>query len=1732
VIIDFRGVDGELATLSLQVKSSITISAAASNKDFRPVVIDAWKTFTKPDFRVSVDRVGVAFEDVAKDKSSDLRLLLEFARASTSTEHFEARFADGGNASATVKVLKQEIASLLQDAKGETCSNEEVHGFLAHFVLIQYDFMHAGSTDSSVAMNQLREILAPSSVDQAPLVLAMLHNLARDAAGKSGEFRRQDLVKKLSTVVRVRGAQSLRPDLAKITELSTLWSADIENDVGGTHLERAPLTESIEKARANARFVEIKGLPGTGKSALLRKQIEADLLKGPVLFLKSDRLEGRGWSGFASANGLSPVALDNLLSEIAAAGSSTFFVDGIDRIEKQHQGIVLDVLRAIESSASLDNWRVVVSLRDSGIEPLRHWTGGLLEKFSRISVQVGGLSKAESDSLLQARPELRPLFVGSSQVAEIVRRPFFAKVLCQGFPASSSEVFLPQSEVDLADRWWTHGGYDTTGQLAIARQQAIIELGNRRAMALSKPVAIARLSAPTQAVLQQLVDDGVLKHVRQGHTINFAHDIFFEWSFLNSLATLGDAWIERIRECGEPPAVGRVVELLAQNEYQSGQPWAATLKSLSSAHLRSQWIRAWLLAPTGIPSFANDPGQFRDAVLEDDNKLLKQALVWFQAEKTIPNPHVLATGPIDASKIRLADLFGLPSDFSAWRRFIEFLLAQIPSMPVRLLPDVVALFEVWQNATNGVVNHLSSAILNTCAIWLRELDITDDRGRPSPASKFATMQGRDDFKKTLSTLVLRAAASYPAITTEYIQRVITLGHARDERVKEIVGFSPILVETHARLLSDLVAKHLLQELPDEQIEREHAERERDHARREEIKKKPEAERTQIEKHILSGMFSDIGGSTFSLSDWDRLSIERDYDTHSPASPLREPFHSLFKSAPDIAIALFNRLCNHAITAWRQLHAYAYDWQSARTPLPVVVRFPWGEQRFWGGTREYEWCRGVWQPSVIACGFMAYEKWCLDELERGVPADDLIKKVVTGNECVGVLGLALLLAMHTETVSETTLALVATQSLWGKDEHRMGQDFSLPSARLVGFDMPADKAHIEAMKELTGRVNRRQYLQEYAKRFVLDATFSEATRHLLTHFKNSLPYEHEEQRSDAQTTQRLLTRAAQYAQLADLTTYRAISKPDEQGMISVIHVDPSANSPERLAQLEDARLNIQDNVLWAWASKIFQERPPTELAKLQDYIKAAKAVDNANLLGPKALCGEPLAMRRGAVTGVAAVVLRYREGLDSADLTWARDALSRAFETPEIRDALWVPSMHVPWHQGTSIARGYAAEVHCGTADDEIIEKLICLVAHPLNAVSLAAQAEVQSLWSINAKLSWTCFCLALSLCVTEARGLPVPEDEIHPDISKRIELMEEAAEFYFSDSKWHPIPDIPAAWVSIKGADYVPDDFNEDSSEMVWIEPSTRWDAEHAAALVNTVRYREVMASDARPLWIDFLKSSLKWTLLKHRAPGRTARRNQGGSADIFTWTRTVGATWGAIGGLMTTSELVESCLNPVFASDDDECLKLLATFGSAYAALHVLDAPSMPSNAGEVLGLCQARLLKSGVFEPRESYRRHTFSNDVYKLVQTLMFSATEGAGGAARFANGDWKDIDFALPFVDNFVAVAGWSSAFMTQYLTLCERSVAHYPALKFADQVLLILEAGWSLYDWHGTFIAARIASLVQQLAHRETPMSQALGGKMLKILDVLVDMGDRRSAALQQSEIFREVQIGPAAPLLN
>jgi len=545
VIVDFEDAANNPARLSLQVKRSLTISAATTNSDFRDIIRDSWATLNKSNFRINTDRYGAAVGTISPAKERALKTLCDWARESLTVEHFDARFALGGIAGEDIKTVKNDVAVLLEkEAKGAPCTNDEVHQFLAHFVLIRFDFLREGANDPPDAINRIRDCLALEDASEAPLVWARIVQQSRASAGKAGQFNRARLVRSISSVARLRGATSLRHDLDRLTQLAGSYAALIQDDIGGARIDRSLLLEDIDAMLTTTHIVQVRGLPGSGKSVVIRRAVQRAIERGPVLFLKAEQLEGTSWVSYATSQGLSDVPLEHLLLEVGATGTPILFIDAIDRIEKEHQAIIIDVIRTIMESPLLDTWRVVVSLRDTGIEVLRNWLGHLLDFLQVETLKVGQLSDEDAEALAKTKPHLRTLLFGSSQVQEIVRRPFFAKVLNQSHMADHNALtFAPQSELDLIENWWRRGGYNESGQSAIERQRALLDLARARARQFSQPIGLSNLTSV--AHINDLRSDGILQDAREGISVRFSHDIFFEWAFFHVLAECGTAGWKR-----------------------------------------------------------------------------------------------------------------------------------------------------------------------------------------------------------------------------------------------------------------------------------------------------------------------------------------------------------------------------------------------------------------------------------------------------------------------------------------------------------------------------------------------------------------------------------------------------------------------------------------------------------------------------------------------------------------------------------------------------------------------------------------------------------------------------------------------------------------------------------------------------------------------------------------------------------------------------------------------------------------------------------------------------------------------------------------------------------------------------------------------------------------------------------------------------------------------------------
>jgi hypothetical protein len=390
-------------------------------------------------------------------------------------------------------------------------------------------------------------------------------------------------------------------------------------------------------------------------------------------------------------------------------------------------------------------------------------------------------------------------------------------------------------------------------------------------------------------------------------------------------------------------------------------------------------------------------------------------------------------------------------------------------------------------------------------------------------------------------------------------------------------------------------------------------------------------------------------------------------------------------------------------------------------------------------------------------------------------------------------------------------------------------------------------------------------------------------------------------------------------------------------------------------------------------------------------------------------------------------------------------------------------------------------------------------------------------------LRWVAGQLAVNLCIIHSAEFKEGEWDRAGDREARTSSLA-AALTAFKSADNTLMPKLPPAWVkgSEGGRRRVPDE--------QWQTPSIFFGAQMASKLFAKMPLEGWMASNEyRPLLEPLLIDLVRWTAETIMPSWERERHSGRNRADLIEWNRTLGDLLARVVPFVPLDVARNTLIKP-FLPDDQEALSVVAPFADMVVRRHVYDAATIPANAIPLLDDCVSRVLSDRAFKPNRWRSGQVNDSQMRELIAALLFVNVENnAPGAARYANGDWSQIESIMPIIDRMVRHVGWSSFVMEKFLDLCERSGRAYPISEFGQQANTALSTiGNAEEGWTGTMLPARLAGVVQRQADWNFPLRLEDAQELLKILDALIDLGDRRSAALEQTEAFKGVQ-GQSAP---
>ena len=899
VIVHAHDPEGKNADLEIQVKRSITF--APSDAVFTKVVGQIVAASNQPGFWTSRHELAIATTSVSKKICGAYQDVLRWAREIGSASIFMDRINRAGSANDDMRSFVNTFKSNLRDAGGVD-DDEMIWKLLRKLQILTFDFTSVGSAAEDLAKERAARVLHPDEASRAGDFWKHLIELAINVDKDAGDRDLAGLMKDLQQhKYRLNGTPRTAGVRAAIAEASRHSLDDIQDRVGHVMLTRHELISDVRVALSgDKRYVEIRGDAGVGKSGLMRHFAELVATEGTVIVLTPDRTTPQGWTAMRGVLGFQGSARA-LLTDLAADGGVTLFIDNLDQFVEERRITVCDLIR---EAVKVPNFTIIATARTRFGEDEPNWLPKeVLDQLGQAApILVGELSDPEVDELRHADSTLAALLAKGHPAGGIARNLFRLGRLVER-PASEP---APRTEIDMAEHWWltADGKMDANGnhrdRFRLLKELAVkaLEGGTTFDVSEHPPDAIEALKR--SETLRELAPDRV----------TFQHDVLREWA-ISGLLSSDAQMFERIQLDRPATAVlARSVELVARQILERDHSkWASLLAQLSADGVHGSWRRAALLALVRSEIGVELLDRVSNEMLAQGAELLRELIRTVMAVEVGPASTLYAAAGIDPALIP-ANL-KVPSAPSYYR-LVKWLAGLGEDLPPAAIPEVVRLYTTFSIGTLGY-DSITPVLVSWFYRWLMEIEDAENadiREYRRPFGGGLAPEKIGTLKSDLRMGFLSFCHRKPDLAASYLKALGTRTR-RGRDIQNVVMSLGTLAQAAPAELAELTANALICPAQSDDFRSR-----RDH-------------------------------EAFDFFDHEFL----------PESPTNGPFLQLLTHAPEHGLALIRRLVDHAVSFHTGGKAHGPDAFTIVFPDQERV-FPWKETYRWPR-------QGVWHCAVTS-----------------------------------------------------------------------------------------------------------------------------------------------------------------------------------------------------------------------------------------------------------------------------------------------------------------------------------------------------------------------------------------------------------------------------------------------------------------------------------------------------------------------------------------------------------------------------------------------------------------------------------------------------------------------------------------------------------------------------------------------------------------------------------------------
>ena len=886
---------------------------------------------------------------------------------------------------------------------------------LRRLQILVFDFSAEQGQTESLVRDRCAQALEPSEREKAGSLWSALTDIAQEVAEAGGDISASRLRVILTDThgLRLAGLRQTRAARAALSEASQNALQDIRDHVGAASLSRRTRLDAINAALDAGRYVEILGDAGLGKSGVLRALAEQIAMGSNIIVLSPTRTIPRGWVAMRQAIGFEGSAKD-LLSEIAASGGATLFLDSVDFFGDAERATASDLVRA---GAGVPGFNVVVTARRSfGSEEPNWLPSDAIDVLGRSTVLIDELTDAELVELRSAAPELVPLLATGHPAREVVRNLFRLDRLVRQ-PGGDP---VPHTEAEMAKLWWKTGD-GPSGDQARDRTRILREFAESSFSGESSPFDTTAFAVTP---LGQLLRSGTLRDLG-GERMIFRHDVFRDWAVANLLREDGTK-VEALPLAQLAPAsLTRGIELAARFAIEGSpddEPWKALLDRLSRPEVHSSWRRAVVIALVRSELSIEVLGRAKQQLLKDSGLLLRELVRTLMALEVAPAGRLLA-GTVSPLPDEIAGL-SIPTG-PTWRRLVVWIFGLEDHLPANIIPDVAELYTNYAAAT-WLFDPLARDLTAQIHAWLMEMERDEVDEAPGRTRLFG---GGLDYDKRrslhdyLRSSFIALSPLQPVLAGQYLCFLLDNRRRSHGSAEQVVKTPGSLAQAAPKALAELTAAVLINE----------------------------------EKPDRRG-FGNFGRQeAFTYADHEFML----------PSPARGPFLDLLIHSPRDGLALIRRIVLHACTYGRDT--------SQQDSNAVVVKLDSGPRRFpYPGS--YYWSRDAQGQYGVTSALMALEAWGHHRIDSGESVEAVIGDVLGDEEVPAAYLLVVvdLVLSHWPKSRKAGIPFVGTPELLSWDRSRQVHERIGLDLGGVGEKEPRALASRESLRKRASR----QHLLEH------------------------------------------------------------------------------------------------------------------------------------------------------------------------------------------------------------------------------------------------------------------------------------------------------------------------------------------------------------------------------------------------------------------------------------------------------------------------------------------------------------------------------------------------------------------------------------------------------------------------------------------------------------------------------